>query len=477
MTERTDETLGGGAAATAAGPARGRGAGRLLAGGALAFALLALVLIWVTRDNTHEYTLVFENAGQMVRGDLVRIGGSPVGEVTAIELADDGMAELTITVDEEFAPLHSGTTATIRWQGLTGTANRYVDLSPAPNFKAELSDGATIGADRTESIVEVDQLFNTFDERTRDGLDHFIAGFADWYAGQEANANQSAEYFPAALTQATELFNELNRDSETFQELLVESAKAMGAIEQRSGDLTELVDNAGTTAAALSADTESLRQALTELPPALRQGSETFAALRGPALDDLERFVVESRESAEVLPAFLRRFRTLTAESVPIFTELRRMFNGPGAGNDLYDTMVDLPPLANMADKAFPRARKALRQSTPIWGFIRPYAPDLVSWLRNFGGAMAPYDANGHYARSVAVFDAFEFTDDAEGGTLTPKAPADRGQSPNLSTGNLRRCPGSTAAVPPADGSAPFVDTGLLANPDCDPSQTIGASP
>ena len=167
----------------------------------------------------------------------------------------------------------------------------------------------------------------------------------------------------------------------------------------------------------------------------------------------------------------------IAQESVPIFTELRRMFNGPGAGNDLYDTMVDLPPLANMADKAFPRARKALRQSTPIWGFIRPYAPDLVSWLRNFGGAMAPYDANGHYARSVAVFDAFEFTDDAEGGTLTPKAPADRGQSPNLSTGNLRRCPGSTAAVPPADGSAPFVDTGLLANPDCDPSQTIGASP
>lgn len=477
MTERTDETLGGGTAGTTAAAPQGRGLGRLLAGGALAFAVLALALIWMTRDNTHEYTLVFENAGQMVRGDLVRIGGSPVGEVTGIELGDQGLAELTITVDNEFAPLHSGTTATIRWQGLTGTANRYVDISPAPNFKPELADGATIGADRTTSIVEVDQLFNTFDERTRDGLDHLIAGFADWYEGQESNANQSAEYFPAALAQATELFNELNRDSETFEELLVESSKAMGAIEQRSGDLTDLVDNAGTTAAALSADTESLSQALTDLPPALRQGSETFAALRGPALDELERFVVDSRESAEVLPAFLRRFQTLTAESVPIFTELSRMFNGPGAGNDIYDTMVDLPPLASMADKAFPRARKALRQSTPIWGFIRPYAPDLVAWLRNFGGAMAPYDANGHYARSVAVFDAFEFNDDADGGTLSAKPPAQRGKSANLSTGNLRRCPGSGAAVPPADGSAPFVDMGLLANPDCDPSQVIGGSP
>ena len=210
--------------------------------------------------------------------------------------------------------------------------------------------------------------------------------------------------------------------------------------------------------------------------PALRQGSKTFASLRGPAIDDLERFVVESGPSAKVLPRFLRRFGDLGAESVPIFTELRKMFNGPGAGNDLYDTMVDLPPLSKMADKAFPRARKSLQQSTPIWGFIRPYTPDLVAWLRGFGGAMAPYDASGHYARSMPVFDNFTFTDDGEGGTLTPKPAGERGSSPYLSEGNLRRCPGS-AAPRPLDGSAPFVDMGDLANPDCDPSQVIGGTP
>jgi phospholipid/cholesterol/gamma-HCH transport system substrate-binding protein len=464
-------------AATAGQPASSsRGPGRLLAGGAIAFALVALLAIWVTRDDAHSYKLVFDNAGQMVKGDLVRIGGTPVGEVNAIELTDDGRAELTVSVAEEFAPLHSGTTATIRWQGLVGTANRFVDISPAPNFKDELADGATIQGDKTKSIVEIDQLFNTFTPKTRDGLDHFIQGFADWYAGQEGNANKATRYFPPALAQATKLFRELNRDSEDFQELLIETSKAMGAIEQRSGDLTGLVDNAGTTAAALSADTESLRQVLVDLPPALRQGSKTFASLRGPAIDDLERFVVESEPSAKVLPAFLRRFQTLTRESVPIFTELRSMFNGPGAGNDLYDTMVDLPPLAKMADKAFPRAQRSLRESTPIWGFIRPYGPDLVAWLRSFGGAMAPYDANGHYARTIPVFDAFNFTDDGAGGSLTPKSSAERGSSPYLSTGNLRRCPGS-ATAPPADGSAPFVDVGELANPDCDPSQVLRSTP
>jgi phospholipid/cholesterol/gamma-HCH transport system substrate-binding protein len=477
LTQPNDETPGAavGQPASAA-AASSRGPGRLLAAGAIAFALIALLAIWVTRDDTHEYKLVFDNAGQMVNGDLVRIGGTPVGEVKAIELTDSGEAEISVSVAEEFAPLHSGSTATIRWTGLVGTANRYVDISPAPNFKAELDDGATIQGDKTKSIVEIDQLFNTFTPKTRDGLDHFIKGFADWYAGQEENANTSAKYFSPTLAQASSLFRELNRDSETLQELLVESSKAMGAIENRSADLTDFVDNAGTTVTALSADTESLNRAIVDLPPALRQGSKTFASLRGPAIDSLERFVVESEPSAKVLPAFLRRFTTVAKESVPIFTDLRKTFNGPGEGNDLYDTMVDLPPLSKLAHTGFPRARKSLKESTPVWGFIRPYAPDLVAWLRGFGGAMAPYDANGHYARSVPVFDAFNFTDDADGGSLTPKPAAERGSSPNLSTGNLRRCPGS-GAPRPADGSAPFVDMGDLAKPDCDPSQVIGGTP
>jgi phospholipid/cholesterol/gamma-HCH transport system substrate-binding protein len=109
-----------------------------------------------------------------------------------------------------------------------------------------------------------------------------------------------------------------------------------------------------------------------------------------------------------------------------------------------------------------------------MFGFSRPYVPDLTAWLRSFGGAMATYDANGHYARAMAIFDAFHFVEDSEGGHFEPKAPAGRGRSPYMRTGNLRRCPGSAGPIP-ADGSAPFVDTGELANPDCDPSQAVGA--
>ena len=39
--------------------------------------------------------------------------------------------------------------------------------------------------------------------------------------------------------------------------------------------------------------------------------------------------------------------------------------------------------------------------------FIRPYAPDLVGWFRDFGQSTANYDANGHFARIQPIFNAF----------------------------------------------------------------------
>jgi phospholipid/cholesterol/gamma-HCH transport system substrate-binding protein len=466
---RSDTAVFG--APASAGPSRGR----WLAGGALLLALVALQFVLLTRDGSHSYRFVFQNAGQLVAGDIVRIGGTPVGQVTGIELGADSRAEVEVSVDEEFAPLHRGTTATIRATSLIGIANRYVDVHPGPNFRPALEDGAVLDTDNTTAIVELDQFFNALDPPTRRGLEGVIEGFADWYEGKERQANDSARYFGPSLVATTNLLKELNRDSRTFEQFLVETSKAMGALADRRTELTELVGNAGATARAISADTESLSLALAELPPAMRQGSDTFVALR-PALDDLERLWVETRPVAPKLAPFFRRLRPFTERSVPTFRQLKTMFRTPGAGNDLYDAMRELPSLAKLTRRALPRSRRALRVSTPMFGFSRPYVPDLTAWLRSFGGAMATYDANGHYARAMAVFDAFDFVDDSEGGHLDPKAPAARGRSPYLKLGNLRRCPG-TAAPSPADGSAPFVDSGELANPDCDPSQSVGAAP
>ena len=163
-------------------------------------------------------------------------------------------------------------------------------------------------------------------------------------------------------------------------------------------------------------------------------------------------------------------------EAIPTFSLVRTMFDKPGPNNDLYDALVELPKLAGDVDRGFPQAIKALNQSTPIFEFARPYIPDLVAWVVNWAGIFAPYDANGHYARTVPVLAAFDFTDNAQGGTLTQTPPNMRGSGGALTTGFLHRCPGA-AIAPPPDHSAPFVDSGALSNPHCSASETIGGTP
>ncbi len=76
----------------------------------------------------------------------------------------------------------------------------------------------------------------------------------------------------------------------------------------------------------------------------------------------------------------------------------------------------------------------------PVLEFVRPYAPELVGWFRDFGGGAANYDANGHYARVQPIFNAFQFTDDPAGGVLTPSPPDER--LDGLETGQLASLPG-----------------------------------
>lgn len=441
----------------------------------IALLLIAAVVGWLLlRSNPHEYRLIFPSAGQLVKGDVVRVGGTGVGSVTKVGLSEDDQAEIDIAVKDSYGPLHQGSTATIRAEGLTGVASRYVDINPAPNFKPVIEDHSIIQGDKTTSIVEIDQLFNTLDKKTRNGLAGFIQGSADWYDGHATAANVSAGEFPKTLATLSAVADELTRDSGAFEELLVKASQATSALAEHRDAVTGLVSNTRQTAAALASDTASLTQALDELPTTLHKGSDTFASLR-ESLPALKALTDSTKANAQDLPSFLHDLTPVLREGTTSFAQLRKMFNQPGTYNDLLDTLRELPETARLSDRAFPSGRKALKDSQPIFSFARPYVPDAVGWIAGYDRAAATYDANGHYIRSVPVFNAYTFADDANGGTLTPRPASERGTNPALSFGNTRRCPG-TSVFAPADRSAPFVDDGPLANADCDPAQTVRAN-
>ncbi len=444
---------------------------RAAAGAALLVGLVLVLVILFGGSSGRIYHLTFENGGQLVSGNQVLVAGQPIGTVDSIELTDDAHAEVTISVDE---PLHEGTTAVVRATSLSGIANRYVAIAPGPNSEAELPDGATLAADRTTSIVDLDQLFDTFRPPTRHALQSVIKGSATVYAGHTEGARRSYKYFAPGLSSARRLLDELTRDQRTFTQFLVTGSKALGTIAERRQDLSALTQNANQALGAIANQNEALDRVLVALPPTLRQANTTFVNLRA-TLDDLDPLVASAKPATKHLTPFLRNLRQVSERGVPVVHDLSLAVNRPGGNNDLTDALRAQPRAESAARRAVPNAIQGLNDSQPVISFARPYAPDLLAWVSKFAQDSSYYDANGHYVR-VSTAEANPFHYCAAGDTNPVCAGHPEGdlepiplsqQFSGLEFGTYTRCPGG--AIQPISGSNPFLDGGNL-DGECDPS-------
>jgi phospholipid/cholesterol/gamma-HCH transport system substrate-binding protein len=455
------------ASASPPGPAR-RGVpahprtARIAAAGLLAAVALIVLALALGGGGGAQYQLIFPDAGQLVRGDEVQVGGARVGSVTDIQLTRDYRARVTIHVNSSLTPLHEGTSAEIRVPSLASVANRYVALTPGPNNRPALRSGATMQGGAIHGVVDLDQLFNTLNPRTRKGLAELFQGSAEQYSGAGRALQVDVGYFPPSLSATSQVFTELSRDQPTFTSFLVETAKALTTIAARRQQLTELVSNANTTFAAIGSQQSNLRRGLQALPVALQQGNRTFQTLP-PTLADLRKLVDVSKTDTRQLAPFFASLRSLLNAATPVVGEFGEAIEKPGANNDLTETALALPALASSLKTASPHGIRALEESLPVTALFGPYTPDLEGLIRDFGQADAYYDAAGHYSRVSGLFPDFAL---GENNTLKPVNPQQA--LAGLKTGQLRRCPGA-ATQPAEDGSSPFTDNGVLG---CDPTQT-----
>jgi phospholipid/cholesterol/gamma-HCH transport system substrate-binding protein len=443
--------------------------GRGVAVAALALAIVLIALLLLRGGGTHEYDLLFQNAGQLVKDDDVQVGGRRIGSIRKITLTDDNRARVKVEIEEPYAPLREGTKAVIRLTSLSGIANRYIALTPAPNSAKELDDEATLPAGSTTDVVDLDEVFNTLDPAARKDLQGVIKGFAAQYQGQGAQASQAAKYFNPFLSTSRRLVNQLTEDEGTLTDFIVNSSRAVTAVAERRDDLADLVGNTNATASAIGSENVALARALGLLPTTLKRANTTFVNLRA-TLDDLDVLVAESKPATKRLAPFLRELRPLVHSSRPTIRDLRKLVTSPGADNDLLDATRKLPKLQRVASPSFAHSTQALRKSQPVLEFIRPYTEELTGWFHDFGQATANYDANGHFARIQPIYNAFSFTDDPAGGVLRPQGLNDK--FAGLQTNIAKRCPGA-ASQPAQDGSAPYTDGGNLGPNDCDPSQVL----
>jgi phospholipid/cholesterol/gamma-HCH transport system substrate-binding protein len=420
---------------------------------ALAVAVLVLgYLLFFNSSGEHKYNLLFQNASQLVPDNQVLIGGQPVGTVESIDLTDNNLAKVTVSVEQE---LHEGTTATIRATSLSGVANHYVSISPGPNSNSPLDEGATLGLSSTTTPVDIDQLFNTFPKPVRRALGQFIQGNATQYAGVGEAANSTFKYLGVGFNRAGAFVHDLNADERLFARFLVSSSRLATTVSERGAELSSAISNAKAAFGAIAGQNAALSQSLTLLPPTFRQANTTFVNLRA-ALDDLEPLIDTSRTATKGLAPFLGELQPVLSGAVPVFRNLRLAASRPGFANDTAELPAALPPVEQRASRAFPHSEAAIAAFQPNLNFIRAYTPDLFNGFAKLGQVTAPYDGNGHYARgSLANLNLFKYN--GESRVLEPIAPSEQYDAFGSSTGVKRRCPGG-ASQPAADGSSPFVE-------------------
>jgi phospholipid/cholesterol/gamma-HCH transport system substrate-binding protein len=387
--------------------------GRIAAAAAIVIAVAAVTLILLSSGSSYKVRAVFQNASQIVPGDLVEVSGNSIGTVSDISLTPDGQAQLTLNIkSSQYEPLRDGTQATVREASLSGIANRYIDLRLGPASGAAIRNGGVIPTTDTTSAVDLDQLLNTLNTPTRKALQDVIQGSASQWAKHADEAQAAFQYLNPAIASSSVLFREINRDTGRFTNFIVKSGNLVSDIAQRQSDLSGLIHNLASTTEALASQRTALAQSITELPPFMRLANTTFVNLRS-ALDDLTPLVNASKPVAPKLQQLLVKLRPLAIQSVPTVRDLANIVRRPGPDNDLIELTSLGQPLAAVTVRninangkqrlgAFPQSTIALNQSTPELAFARPYAVDLTGWFEGYshpGG----YDANGGYSRVAPV--------------------------------------------------------------------------
>ena len=369
--------------------------GRIAAAGALGGVVVLLAVWLVVGGSPYVIHARFIDAGQLVVGAPVQIGGDRVGEVADLSITSDGQADVRLDLEAGgWTPLHRGTTATIRSPGFSGVANRYVDLMPGPLGAPEIPDDGVLTSDETRPIVDLDEVLDMFDEKTRDDVQRFIAGSAEIYAGNAQDINDTILYLNPALSQTRALTRELARDKRQFGDLLVDASTVMASLAPRGGEIEQGVGNTAATLDALAFERESFGRALDGAPALFRQARGSLVDIRG-ALRDIRPALRDTRPLAKPSAEIFRKLDPLARRSIPVVRDARELIE------PLLRTLEGVPPLAEVGVDALGSTASAVRDGRPIFEGLRPYAPDLGAAL--FGGlgasTMSAYDANGHYAR------------------------------------------------------------------------------
>lgn len=311
-------------------------------------ALLALVVattfaITGTEEDKPRLTAVFADASPLVAGNLVKVDGVPVGEISDIRV-DKGKAVVEMELERAALPVHRDATAKVRAMSLLG--ERYLELDTGSSGRPAMDMPGTIPLKRTSRSVGVDDLLNTLDDPTSASLAALVTTLGEGTAGQGKNIDAALKALEPAVSDTAKLGAVLDEQNDVLAALVDKATPVAKALASGRGDrLDRLVGSTTKMLTALAQQRAELDATIKRLPATLRKAQRTLAVVSGvskatrgtlrdirPVTDNLPEISAELRAFADSadpavasLPAVLRRAEKLLDQAGPVIRDL-----GPG---------------------------------------------------------------------------------------------------------------------------------------------------
>jgi virulence factor Mce-like protein len=415
-----------------------------------------LLFMWVTfggptpfKAKPYEIKIPFTEATQLAQQSDVRISGVSIGKVLSIDVAPDGQEALaTVDIDDKYGPIPQNTRAILRTKTLLGET--YIELTPGSSSEPALEDGGTLSGANVAQSVQLDEIFRTFDPRTRAAFQEWMRNSAIAIEGQGQNLSAAFAQFGPTLTEFDQLFRVLDTQQLAVRALFRSGATALQAFRGRNGQLADLIQSSNAvfqTTATREQDIEALFKAF---PTFLDEFRTTLDRLRVFSVntDPLMRQLVPA---AEELSPTLIAIANLSPEAEGFFKGLLPVINESSTGFPAARKLFrdQFPPLLRAADPF-------LRNLNPVITSLGQYKRELAASMANVAAAtnalhIGSNEKQIHYLRVMGPFTPDSLA------TLPSRRTSNRtsayiqpGSSKSLATGLLsfetRQCGSSFSA-------------------------------
>lgn len=325
---------------------------------------------------TREINVQIVNGSDLVAGNDVREGGFRIGvveDITPVRLKDGRtVASLKLKLDQQNGKLPVDTRAEIRPRSVLGL--KYVQITRGRSKKI-VADGGDLPVNQSSVPVQFEDLFTTFDAKTRKAAGENLRGFGDMFAARGTDLNLTIQELPELLGHLAPVAANLADPNTQLVRLIKALNSTTSAIAPVAAAAARSFGEGATTFEALSHNKQALQSTIEKAGPTLAVGTDSLRAQR-PFLTDLADLATDLNPATRELRAALPDINPALEAGTPV---LRRSVKLSGELKKTLDAVHDLAVSPTTFQATF-GLNKTARSLNPQLRFLGPYQTVCNYW-------------------------------------------------------------------------------------------------